>query len=65
MIIINILITSKISSDEKKIKYFIRYLHENKIQLFIIKSSKKTAYLKYHDSAETKWMYFLLKIKSY
>ena len=49
----NILISNKISSDEKSYKYFIGYMDDDyklyKIKPFSITLSKSNAYVKYYD----------------
>ena len=56
-----ILVSSKISSGEKKYKYFIYYLYNNfKVKLLHIILPKTSAYVKGFDG-ETKWMHFLIE----
>ena len=59
----NILIFNKISSCEKKYKYFIAYTDvDYKIKRFSIILPKTSAYEQSYDS-ETKWMHFLIEDK--
>ena len=56
-----ILVSSKISSGEKKYKYFIYYLYNSfKVKLLHIMLPKTSAYVKGFDG-ETKWMHFLIE----
>ena len=57
----NILISKKISSNEKSYKYFIGYLyHDYKVKTLHIMLPKKSTYVK-HYYGQTKWMYFLIE----
>ena len=59
------LVSNKISLGEKKLKYFIGYLHnDNKVKPLHIMLPKTRAYVKSYDG-KPKWMYFLLKTMNY
>ena len=56
-----VLISNKISADEKKHKYFIDYLYnDHKVKPLHIMLPKTSAYVKCYDG-QTKWMYFLIE----
>ena len=56
-----VLVSNKISFDEKNYKYFIGYLYNgNKVKPLNIMLPKATAYAKSYDG-QTKWMYFLIE----
>ena len=56
-----VLVSNKISSDEKTYKYFVGYLHnEHKVRALHIMLPKTSAYVKRSDG-QTKWMYFLIE----
>ena len=55
------LLSKKISSDEKNYKYFIGYLYnDHKVKPLHIILSKTNAYVKSYDE-QLKWMYFLIE----
>ena len=55
------LVSNKISSSEKKHKYFVGYLYDDyKIKLLHISLPKTRAYVRSYDG-QTKWMYFLIE----
>ena len=57
----NILESNKISSDEKKHRYFISYLcSDNKVKSLHKMLTKTSAYVKGYGS-QIKWMYFLVE----
>ena len=56
-----VLLSKKISSDEKNYKYFIGYLYnDHKVKPLHIILSKTNAYVKSYDE-QLKWMYFLIE----
>ena len=56
-----VLISNKISANEKKYKYFINYLYnDHKVKPLHIMLPKTSAYVKCYDG-QTKWMYFLIE----
>ena len=56
-----VLVSSKISSDEKSYKYFIGYLcNDYKIKPLYTMLLNNSAYVKSYDR-QTKWMYFLIE----
>ena len=56
-----VLVSSKISFDEKNYKYFIGYLYnDNKVKPLHIMPPKTSAYVK-SDDGKMKWMYFLIE----
>ena len=56
-----VLVSSKISSAEKKYEYFIGYLYDDyKVKLLYKMLPKTSAYVKSYDR-QTKWMYFLIE----
>ena len=56
----NILVSDKISYDEKNYGFFVGYVDKNKIKLFSIILPKMNTYVKSYD-AETKQMYFSIE----
>ena len=57
----NIVLSSMVSSGEKKYTYLIRYKdHDYKIKLLYIMLPETIVYVKRYDG-ETKWMNFLIK----
>ena len=57
----NIVLSSMVSSGEKKYTYLIRYKdHDYKIKLLHIMLPETIVYVKRYDG-ETKWMNFLIK----
>ena len=57
----NVLVSNKISSDEKNCKYFVGYLYDDyKNKPLHIMLPKRSAYLKSFDG-QTKWIYFLIE----
>ena len=57
----NILISNKISSGEKKYKYFIGYMdHDNKTKLLYIMLPKTRTYVKSYVG-ETKWLFVFIE----
>ena len=56
-----VLVSNKISSNEKNYKYFIGYLYNDyKVKPLHIMLPKMSAYVKSYDW-QTKWMYFLIE----
>ena len=56
----NVLVSEKISSSEKKYKYFFGYFDNNhKVTPWHIMHQKMSTYLKRYDR-KTKWMYFFI-----
>ena len=56
-----VLVSNKISFDEKNYKYFIGYLYnDHKVKPLHIILPKTSAYVKSYDG-QTKWMYFLIE----
>ena len=56
-----ILVSSKISYDEKTYKYFSGYFYNgNKVKPLNIMLPKTSTYVKNHDG-QTKWMYLLIE----
>ena len=56
-----VLVSNKISFDEKYYKYFLGYLHNGiKVKPLNTMLTKASAYVKIYDR-QTKWMYFLIK----
>ena len=54
-----VLVSSKISIDEKNYTYFVGYLYnDHKVKPLHIMLSKTNAYVKGYDG-QTKWMYFV------
>ena len=57
----NVLVSNKISPDDKSFKYFIGYLFDDyKIKPLHITLPKISAYVSIYDY-QTKWMYFLIE----
>ena len=55
-----LLVSNKISFDEKNYNYFIGYLYNGKIKPLNIMLPNPSAYVKSYDG-QTKWMYFLIE----
>ena len=55
-----LLVSNKISSGKKNYKFFIGYLHDDKVKSLHIMLPKTSAYLKSYDG-QTKWKYFLIE----
>ena len=56
-----VLVSNKISFDEKNYKYFIDYLYnDHKFKSLHIMLPETSAYVKIYDG-QTKWMYFLIE----
>ena len=61
MYILQVLVSKKISSGNKKYKYFIDYLYnDNKVKSLHIMLPKTSTYVKRFDG-QTKWKYFLIE----
>ena len=56
-----VLVSNKISFDEKNYKYFIgSFYNDNKVKPLHIMLPKRSTYVKSYDE-QTKWMYFLIE----
>ena len=59
--IVNVLVSSKISSGENNDKYFIGYLYDDyRIKSLYIMLPKTSAYVKSYEG-QTNWMYFFIE----